>query len=136
MASWTASEASAERTQRHVRREPGLGVGRELFGQRVPEAHVHGALHLTFDQHRVDGATDVVHGDHLLDRTGRPVRDRHLRREREARVDGRVGNVRVAEFLGPVDHVLPGVVDIGRAVGRERGLACLFDRSGRHQRAP
>ena len=47
--------------------KPGLGVGREVLGQRVAEPHVHDALDLAFDEHRVDGLADVVDGDDLLD---------------------------------------------------------------------
>ena len=57
----------AERTQRHVRREAGLGIGREVLAQRVPEAHVDAAFDLALDEHRVDRLADVVDGDDLVD---------------------------------------------------------------------
>ena len=39
----------------------------ELLRERLAEAHVHAALDLAFDEHRVDRLADVVGGDHLLE---------------------------------------------------------------------
>ena len=54
------------------------------LGERVPLPHRHAALHLPFDDARVDGAADVVRGDDLeklhLARGGIQLNDRRLRR--------------------------------------------------------
>ena len=55
----------AEAAQRHVRR-PAVVVAREVFGERVAEAHVHRALDLADALQRVDRPADVVHGDDAL----------------------------------------------------------------------
>ena len=53
-------------------------VAREPLGERVAEAHVDRALDLALAEHRVDGATDVVGGDDLLDVAGVGVHDHDL----------------------------------------------------------
>ena len=68
-------------------------------------------------------------------RTGLAIDHDHLGGEAEARVDGRVGDVRVAELLRPVDEVLALVVDARRAAAGQRRRARLAHRAGRHQRA-
>ena len=66
---------------------------------------------------------------------GLAIDHHHLRGEAEARVDRRVGDVRVAELLRPVDDVLALVVDARRASGGQRRGARLAHRAGGHQRA-
>ena len=66
-----------------LRRAAGLGVGREVLGERVAEAHVHRALDLALAQQRVDRPADVVRGDDPLDR--RRSRGRSRRAARRSR---------------------------------------------------
>ena len=93
----------AEVSQLGRRREPGLGVVRELLSERVAEAHVHAALDLALAQHRVDGPAHVVHRNHTVDVSGVPVHHHHLCRIAERRVDG--GVLHRAELLRPVHDV-------------------------------
>mgnify|MGYP000116717338 CR=1 FL=1 len=71
-------------------------------------------------------------GDHRL--AGLGIGDRELGREREARMDRRVGHVRVAEPVGPVDDVLAGVVDVG--VARVSEWQSLVQLSRVHGKCP
>lgn len=108
---------------------------RELLGEGVPEAHVHGTLDLPLAQRRVDGLADVVDGDHPLDRTRLAIDDGESRGVPERSVDGRVGVLGIAEVLGPVDDVLTDVVDLRRAPARSRHTTGVADRTRCHQRA-
>ena len=123
----------AERAQRHVGGEAGLGVGREVLGERVAEAHVHRALDLALAQHRVDGPADVVDGDDLVDGLGLAVDHHELGGVAERRVDDRV--LDLAELVRPVDAVLALVVDVDPAAVGHRRRAGRRHRAGTHQRA-
>ena len=69
---------------------PAVGVGREVLGQRVAEAHVHRAFDLPVAQQRVDRAADVVDGHDPLDLPRLAVDDHELRGVAERGVDDRV----------------------------------------------
>ena len=61
---------------------------RELFGQRVAEAHHNAAIDLAFQRQRIDRAADVVRGDDLqhfhFARVGIHFHQRRVRRIRES----------------------------------------------------
>jgi hypothetical protein len=93
---------------------------RQIFGQRVAQAHVHRALELALAQRRIDHAPDVVGGHELLDPTV-AVEDAHL----GGVAEGGVG----LDLAGGIDRARRGgVVDLH--VGAEH----LADQLG--QRAP
>jgi hypothetical protein len=94
----------------------------ELLGERLAEAHVHGALDLALEQGRVDRAADVVRRDHLLDPALRVEQD-DLRRPAVGEVGDRLGRV-----VGrrPVDQDLAQELAAGELLERVL-LHCLFE---------
>ncbi len=80
----------------------------ELLRQRLPEAHVHGALDLAFHECRVDRPADVVGGDHLR-QPALVVDDRDLRRPGVREVCHRLVDLR-PELRRPVDDELSPVL--------------------------
>ena len=102
--------------------KPVVGVGREVLGQRVAEAHVHGALDLALAQQRVDRPADVVDGDDPLDRCRSRGRSRPAGRRSRTR-SGSSGSGRPGRRACAVQSttVLAVVVDVRpAAVGQRR----------------
>ena len=96
---------------------------------------MHRTLNLALTQPWVDRFANVVNGDDALDRTRLLVGDHNLRRVAERGVNRRVGHLRIAELLRPVDDVFGVVVDIRRAIGSQRNRTRLLHTRGSHQRA-
>ena len=103
--------------------KPVAGIGREVLGQRIAEAHVHAALDLALAQQRVDRLADVVDGDDLARCAPLVAIDDRPSASRSRSTEWIVGfgMVGIAELLRPVDDVLALVVDVRRAAGGERG---------------
>ena len=87
-----------ETAQRHVRGTP-LFVGGEVLGEGVAEPHVHRPLDLTFAQQGVHGPADVVDRQHPVDLAGIPVDDDELGRVGEHRMDDRVLEAVLEQFV-------------------------------------
>ncbi len=123
----------AEAAQRHQRRAA-VGIAREVLGECVAEAHVHGALDLPNALHRVDRAPHIVGGDHPLDVTGFPIDDDELRRVAECGMDHGMLGSRL-DRTRPVDAVFAQVVDADAAIISPRGSAGIGNGARAHQRA-
>ena len=96
---------------------------------------MNGALDLALTKHWVHGSSYVVHGEHLVNLAGRTVEDHELSRVGEHGMNDRVLDALV-QRIGPIDPVLPLVIDARPAAVGESVPARVGDRACAHDRAP
>lgn len=109
-----------QRLQSHGNRHPAFND--ELFGETMPEAHVHSALNLTLQEHRIDDFTNIMSSDDL----GQPpvvVQNYDLSGPAVGEVRDWVVDVG-ARFAGPVDFNFTAELLAGQLNQVESGIGC------------